>query len=53
MRKLITQKADADVIAKAAMKEGMKTILGDGFAKIAAGVTTVEEVLRVTKSELV
>ena len=53
VRKLITQKADADVIAKAAMKEGMKTILGDGFAKIAAGVTTVEEVLRVTKSELV
>ncbi|KKU02510.1 MAG: Type II secretion system protein E (GspE) [Candidatus Amesbacteria bacterium GW2011_GWB1_47_26] len=53
IRKLITGKADADVIARAAKAEGMKTILGDGFAKIAAGVTTVEEVLRVTKAEFV
>ncbi len=53
IRKLITEKADADVIAKAAGAEGMKTILGDGFAKIAAGVTTVEEVLRVTKADFV
>ncbi len=53
IRKLITEKADADVIARAARAEGMKTILGDGFAKIAAGVTTVEEVLRVTKAEFV
>lgn len=53
IRKLITEKADADVIARAAKAEGMKTILGDGFVKIAAGVTTVEEVLRVTKAEFV
>ncbi|KKU95498.1 MAG: Type II secretion system protein E (GspE) [Candidatus Gottesmanbacteria bacterium GW2011_GWA1_48_13] len=53
IRKLIIEKADADVIARAARAEGMKTILGDGFAKIAAGVTTVEEVLRVTKAEFV
>ncbi|MEK7064268.1 MAG: ATPase, T2SS/T4P/T4SS family, partial [Patescibacteria group bacterium] len=53
IRKLIIEKADADVIARAARTEGMKTILGDGFAKIAAGVTTVEEVLRVTKAEFV
>lgn len=53
IRKLIIEKADADVIARAARGEGMKTILGDGFAKIAAGVTTVEEVLRVTKAEFV
>jgi len=53
IRQLIIDRADADTIAKAAMKEGMKTILMDGFAKIAAGVTTVEEVLRVTKAESV
>lgn len=53
IRQLIVERADADTIAKAAMKEGMKTILMDGFAKIASGVTTIEEVLRVTKSESV
>jgi len=53
IRKLITERNDADVIAKAAVKAGMKTIIADGFAKIAAGVTTVEEVVRVTKAEFI
>ena len=51
IRKLITGKSDADVIAKAAVGEGMKTMLDDGLAKILSGDTTVEEVLRVTKAE--
>ncbi|MEK7154611.1 MAG: GspE/PulE family protein [Patescibacteria group bacterium] len=53
IRKLITERNDADVIAKAAAKAGMKTIIADGFAKIATGVTTVEEVVRVTKAEFI
>jgi general secretion pathway protein E len=53
IRKLITERTDADTIAKAAAAEGMTTILMDGFTKIAAGTTTVEEVLRVTKFEFV
>jgi len=53
VRKLINAKADADVITQAAMKEGMRTILMDGFAKVAAGETTLEEILRVTKAEYV
>ena len=53
IRKLITERNDADVIAKAAAKAGMKTIIADGFAKIASGVTTVEEVVRVTKAEFI
>lgn len=52
IRKLIAQKADADSLVQAAIKEGMQTILADGFAKVAAGSTTIEEVLRVTKAEL-
>ena len=53
IRKLITEKKDADVIAQAAVKEGMKTMLDDGFAKILEGKTTIEEVLRVTKAEFI
>lgn len=51
IRQLITSKADSDVITKAAMTEGMKSMLQDGLAKVAAGATTMEEVLRVTKAE--
>lgn len=53
IRKLVNEKADADVVAQAAMKEGMRTILMDGFSKVAQGLTTLEEILRVTKSEFV
>jgi len=51
IRKLITQKSDSDVINKTAIEEGMTTMLEDGLEKIAKGLTTVSEVLRVTKVE--
>lgn len=51
IRELITQKSDADSIAQAAVAEGMTTILDDGVMKAAKGVTTIEEVMRVTKTE--
>lgn len=51
IRKLITDKSDADVIVKQAVSEGMTTMLDDGLSKVAKGVTTIEEVLRVTKVE--
>ncbi len=51
IKKLITEKKDSDVILKAAIAEGMTTMLDDGIDKIMRGVTTVEEVLRVTKVE--
>lgn len=51
IRGLITEKSDSDVIAKAAMGEGMSTMLDDGLEKIKTGMTTIEEVLRVTKVE--
>lgn len=50
VRKLITQKADADIILKQAVKDdNMTTMLDDGLMKVLKGVTTIEEVLRVTK----
>jgi len=53
IREMIVQKADADLIAAQAVKEGMTTILDDGLSKVATGVTTIEEVLRVTKTEFI
>lgn len=44
----ILDRADARAIAKAARKSGaLATMLDDGIAKLTAGVTTFEEVLRV------
>ena len=53
LRQLITQRADADVIIQKAAEEGMTTMLDDGMMKVAKGVTTIEEVLRVTKVETI
>lgn len=51
IRKLISEKVDSEIIAQAAVAEGMKTMLDDGLEKVATGVTTMEEVIRVTKVE--
>ncbi len=51
IKKLITEKSDSDVIVREAINEGMTTMLDDGLEKIASGMTTIEEVLRVTKVE--
>jgi type IV pilus assembly protein PilB len=47
IRNLITQNATADQIQERAIKEGMRTMVEDGFIKAAQGITTIEEVLRV------
>jgi type IV pilus assembly protein PilB len=49
IRDLITKREDADVIAQKAVEEGMTTMLDDGLEKVLKGLTTIEEVLRVTK----
>jgi len=46
---LVVKKADALVINKQAILEGMTTMLEDGLWKVKGGITTLEEVLRVTK----
>lgn len=51
IKKLITEKNDSGIIMKAAIAGGMTTMLDDGLNKIVKGLTTFEEVLRVTKIE--
>ncbi len=51
IRRLITQRQDSDLIMQQAIKEGMVTMLDDGLMKVSQGVTTIEEILRVTRVE--
>ncbi|HEU0278118.1 MAG TPA: type II secretion system ATPase GspE [Rhodanobacteraceae bacterium] len=51
LRRLLMQHADASDIERAARASGMHTMYEDGLRKALAGLTTVEEVLRVTQEE--
>lgn len=51
IRKLITDRQDSDVIMQQAIADGMSTMLDDGLMKVSQGITTIEEILRVTKVE--
>ena len=48
IRKLIVAKASAEAIKQQALETGYKTMRQDGWKKVALGVTTPDEVLRVT-----
>ena len=47
LRRLITQKAPEDAIREEAQRSGMLSLGDDALAKVKAGVTTAEELLRV------
>lgn len=47
IKELIVQRADSEQIQDQAQKEGMRTMVEDGFIKAAQGITSIEEVLRV------
>ena len=49
--KVIVQRADAGVIRNLAVQEGMRLLREDGWDKVRQGVTTLSEVLRVTREE--
>jgi len=49
IRRLITSGADSVTIKEAAMRRGMTSLFEDGLRKVKAGVTTLNEVLRVTQ----
>lgn len=51
IRELIGKRVGTDEILAAAKKEGFNTMQDDGLDKITKGITTIEEVLRVTKNE--
>lgn len=47
IKDLIVKEATSDEIEMQAKKEGMRTMIEDGFVKAAQGITSIEEVLRV------
>ena len=49
MSKLILMNADATEIRNTARAHGMATLREDGMRKVGSGITTLAEVLRVTK----
>ena len=49
IERLITGRSTSDEIQKQATKEGMVTMQQDGFVKAIQGLTTLEEVMRVTR----
>jgi len=51
LRPLIMNRAPASTLAQRAMEGGMRTLRMDGWKKVKAKRTTVEEVLRVTQTE--
>ena len=51
VRPLILSRAPATTIAQRAMEAGMRTLRTDGWNKVKAGETTIEEILRVTQIE--
>ena len=51
MREIIIEKASTDDIKSYAISQGMKTLREDAMEKYKQGVTTMEEVLRITSEE--
>jgi type IV pilus assembly protein PilB len=45
---LAAAKATREELERAALEEGMKTLWDDGLAKVASGLTSLEELARVT-----
>ena len=50
---LVLKGTDSNVIKREAKKYGMRTLREDGAAKVALGISTIEEVLRVTRDDIV
>lgn len=51
IRDLVLQRASSDQIKKKALKLGMHTLRMDGWEKIRQGLTTINEVIRVTEED--
>ncbi|MCX7819763.1 MAG: GspE/PulE family protein [Kiritimatiellae bacterium] len=51
IRALVTARASANEIKAEAIRRGMRTLRDDGWSKVLDGVTTIEEVLRVSEED--
>jgi len=52
VQELTLQGADSNMIKREAKKQGMHTLREDGAARVLEGVSTIEEVLRVTRDDV-
>lgn len=52
MKTMITQRCDSHVVKQAAIEKGMTTLRADGLRKALAGVTSLEEICRVTQDSV-
>ena len=51
VRQMLMKNSDASMIKALAVKKGMRTLRQDGADKVLAGITSVDEVVRVTQRE--
>ena len=51
LREMVIQKASSQQIKRKAIELGMRTLRDDGWQKVLKGLTTIEEVMRVTHEE--
>jgi general secretion pathway protein E len=51
LRKLIMHRRDGSELKQCAIAEGMETLRQDGWRRVAQGITTIEEVVRVTQTD--
>ncbi len=51
IRPLVVARASSSIIKQEAIKRGMRTLREDGWTKVLKGVTTLEEVLRVSEED--
>ena len=51
MRPMVIERTSSSTLKQAACAKGMRTLREDGWAKVCAGISTVEEVARVTQED--
>jgi type II secretory ATPase GspE/PulE/Tfp pilus assembly ATPase PilB-like protein len=51
LRRLILQKRDGSELKQCAVAQGMETLRHDGWRRVGQGITTIEEVVRVTQTD--
>ncbi|MGA1795775.1 MAG: type II secretion system ATPase GspE [bacterium] len=51
IRAMVIEKVGANLIRQRAVQVGLRTLRDDGWNKVRQGITTIEEVLRVTREE--
>jgi general secretion pathway protein E/type IV pilus assembly protein PilB len=52
LKDLIVQRTNANTLRQVALKNGMITLRQDGWKKVSQGITTIDEVARVTAADL-